>query len=105
MECEWTGSSGKKYTYTIYGKSTNWNEVSGNYIFAKETAPGRWRAIYIGETKSFKTRLTSSHEKLPCADRNGFTHYHAHTNSGGVAARRSEESDLIDKYDPPCNKD
>jgi len=99
--CIWIGKSGKKYEYEIYSMDTSWNDVAGNYIFARETSPGKWAPIYIGETESFKDRLPY-HEQLPCILRNGGTHVHAHTNQD-QKARLAEESDLLANYSAPCN--
>lgn len=100
----WPGSSGKEYKYWIYAIGTDFNDAPGNYIFAKETSPGRWSPIYIGETKSLKDRLPA-HEKLPCVKRHGGTHVHAHVTQGGEKVRQAEESDLLANWDPPCNKE
>ena len=100
----WTGLSAQKYTY--YMHQLPWRpsaDQTGNYIFAKESASG-WQPLYFGETESFRARLVPSHEKLPCALRNGITHIHAHINTND-AARLAEESDLIAAYDAPCNKE
>ena len=101
--CNWQGASGKLYSYTIYSLNTQWNDVPGNYIFAKQV-PGGWQPLYIGETQSFKTRIPN-HEKWPCVRRYGVTHIHAHRNDGGTAARKAEETDLLARFDPPCNKE
>ncbi len=100
----WPGASGKEYKYWIYPIGTSFKDTPGNYIFAKETAPGRWTPVYIGETDSLKDRL-SNHEKMPCVQRHGGTHVHAHTSSADAKTRRAEESDLLAKWDPPCNKE
>ena len=97
----WTGASGAQYDYEVYELGITWNDVPGNYIFAK-TTPAGWQAIYMGETGSFKDRIPN-HEVWPCARRYGVTHIHAHTNGGGVSARQSEEMDLRKRYRPPCN--
>ncbi|MFQ2070643.1 hypothetical protein ACK35S_16465, partial [Aeromonas veronii] len=76
-------------------------DISGNYIFAKETSPGKWWPVYIGQTNSLSTRL-SHHEKEACAKSNGATHIHAHT-SGNEATRLAEEKDLIVNWTPVCN--
>ena len=99
----WRGASGKKYTYWISPIDSSFKDEPGNYIFAKETSPGLWNPIYIGETESLKDRLPN-HEKLPCVNRYGGTHVHTHTTSGGEQVRKAEEADLLTKYDPPCNK-
>jgi len=100
----WPGASGKEYKYWINPIETTFKDIPGNYIFAKESSPGRWTPIYIGETGSLRDRL-SNHDKMPCVKRHGGTHIHAHTSSGGKDARREEESDLLAKWDPPCNKE
>jgi len=47
---QWTGQSGKTYKYWIHPLGTSLKAVAGNYIFATETDPNRWRPIYIGQT-------------------------------------------------------
>ena len=102
----WNGKSGIGYTYNVYDPGPAWNDVPGNYIFAKRisTKDGLiWTAIYIGETKSFKERLGHHHEKWACAQRHGMTHVHAHTGSTSQEVRRREEADLLATGKPPCN--
>lgn len=101
-DIHWEGQSGKSYGYWIAPIDASFKDVPGNYIFAKETKPNQWRAVYIGQAESLKERL-SNHEKEPCARRNGATHIHNHTNSAGENARRAEETDLIRKWSPVCN--
>ncbi len=100
----WPGKSGKKYRYWIYSMETLWKSEPGNYIFAKKTSSGKWTPVYMGETDNLANRLPD-HEKLPCVRRNGGTHIHTHTNSGGASVRRAEEADLLANFDPPCNKE
>ncbi len=97
----WVGRSDTHYVYEVYSPSGNWNDVAGNYIFARQEPDGGWTALYIGETSSFRDRF-SSHERWPCATRHGATHVHAHVNTGATA-RRAEETDLIAAGIPPCN--
>jgi hypothetical protein len=101
---EWPGSSGGTYTYWIHEIGTAFKDSPGSYIFAKETSPGRWTPVYIGETNSLKDRL-SNHEKMPCVRRHSGTHVHAHTSSADGQVRREEEADLLNKWNPPCNED
>ena len=98
----WSGKSSQTYQYYIYPIGTSLKAEPGNYIFAKETKPGYWRPIYIGQTSNLAQRL-GDHEKEECAKQNGATHIHAHLNSSGESARRAEESDLIAKWSPVCN--
>ena len=98
----WYGTSGKGYPYHIFAMGGSWQNVPGNYIYAGKTSTG-WKAAYIGQTNSFRTRLPN-HEEEACAKRHGATHIHAHTNSVGAFARKAEEADLIKKHQPPCNQ-
>lgn len=98
---KWPGLSGKDYVYQIYPIDTSFNDVAGNYIFAKESSPGKWVSVYIGQTSSFKDRFVN-HHKQNCINRHGATHIHAHTNTV-EAARLSEERDLVNRWQPTCN--
>ncbi len=98
---QWPDRSGKKYTYWIYKFSAKLKAEAGNYIFAKETKSGSWSPVYIGQTKDLSERF-DNHHKMPCIKRHGATHIHAHLNSGHQA-RLAEESDLIEKWNTPCN--
>jgi hypothetical protein len=101
----WLGVSGKEYKYWINPIGTSFKSEPGNYIFAKETSPDVWTAIYVGETDDLGRRLNNpdSHEKMPCIRRYGGTHIHAHTSSDSEVIRRGEESDIRDKQNPKCN--
>lgn len=100
----WPGASGKTYKYWIYPIGASFKDSPGNYIFAKKTADGDWTPVYIGETGNLKDRL-SNHEKMPCVERYGGTHVHVHVSSADKKTRTAEESDLVAKWDPPCNKE
>lgn len=99
---QWEGKSGNSYRYWVNPVDTSFKDEPGNYIFAEEVEPGRWRPVYIGQTESLADRL-DNHPKEDCAVRNGATHIHAHTNPSGEEARRTEEQDLIAKWQPACN--
>jgi hypothetical protein len=99
---DWPGKSGKKYHYWIHPIGTAFQDVPGNYVFAKEVSAGRWSPVYVGQTGSLQSRL-SNHEKENQAKRNGATHIHAHT-SGPEAERLEEELDLCRQWKPVCNE-
>lgn len=100
----WPGASGHVYKYWISPIDSSFKDEPGNYIFAKESSPGQWTPIYIGETESLKDRL-SNHEKLTCVKRYRGTHIHTHTTSDGEQVRKAEEADLLSKWETPCNKE
>ena len=99
----WYGKSGKGYTYYIFeiGYQFDPNQP-GNYIFAKETKPRSWEAIYIGETDDLGERFDNHHKK-ECIENEGATHIHAHKSSDDKKTRCAEESDLLAKRRTPCN--
>ena len=77
----WIGMNGLQYTYSVYSLDTQWNDVPGNYIFARMDG-SLWIPLYIGETGSFMSRLMSSPVK---------------------SVRVEEEQNLIRRYNPVCN--
>jgi predicted GIY-YIG superfamily endonuclease len=99
----WSGNFGKTYKYWIYRIGTSFKDEAGNYIYAKQTMPGIWRPVYIGQTSSLQTRL-ADHENESCVKHNGATHVHAHISSSSEAERKAEERDLIMKWEPACNE-
>lgn len=99
--CQWTGRSGTVYQHSVYPIGQTFDPVPGNYIFAK-VVEGRWNAVYIGQTADLSERF-DGHHKMQCIRAHGATHIHARRNNGGERARRVEEKDLIENYNPPCN--
>jgi predicted GIY-YIG superfamily endonuclease len=99
----WPGKSGHKYTYYIFPRGVEFNPGQpGLYIFVKETRPGYFKPVYIGQTQDLNERL-SNHEKQAAVDRAGATHICARVNSAGEQSRLAEEKDLIDQWQPECN--
>lgn len=100
---QWEGRSGTRYTYWIYPRGTKFNDGQpGNYIHSKETRPGFWAPVYIGQSKDLNVRL-ANHENRECVDSHGATHIHVHLNTACEEARLAEEKDLILKWQPACN--
>lgn len=100
----WKGATGAEYKYYIYSlPHSGFKAEPGNYVFAKETESSKFRPIYAGETEDLSERF-DNHHAMPCIQSNGATHITAHTNAAGDQARRDEEKDLRDNYNPVCNK-
>ena len=98
---QWVGASGQTYTYYVHSWPTEFTDKrGGNYIFCK-IVNQKWKAIYIGETGNFSERF-DNHHAMPCIERQGATHIHAHLNTN-ESARLAEEDDLIQNHNPPCN--
>jgi hypothetical protein len=106
QEIDFEGKSGKVYHYWIYKLGTTFSdEKPGNYIFAKESELGDLIPVYIGETVDLQKRINANHEKMPCVTKCGATYVCAHKSSVDKSTRQAEEKDLIDNYDPDCNKE
>jgi hypothetical protein len=103
LTIEWPGASGRTYTYWIAPISASFKAQGGNYIFAKQTQPHVWTPVYIGQTGDLNDRLASTHERMQCILADGATHIHTHL-QGNAQPRIDEETDLIRKWDPPCNR-
>ncbi len=99
----WDGVSGSKYKYLIYPLPIPvFNSTPGNYVFVKETEPGSYRPIYVGETSDLSERF-DNHHKMPCIQSEGATHITVHTSGSNADTRRAEESDIVNKWSPTCN--
>ena len=98
----WDGEPGKEYRYWIYKIGHSMKQVPGNYCFAKEIEPHQWTPIYFGETEDISERF-EYHHKMDCILRKGATHIHTHTSSPDKEIRCAEETDLINRWHPPCN--
>ena len=98
---DWPGKSRKAYRYWVHKIGTPMQAKGGNYIFAKETEPGRFHPIYIEQTGDLDLRF-DQHHKASCITRAGATHIHTHLNSD-EKSRLAEEADLIDNWNPKCN--
>jgi hypothetical protein len=97
MTCNWSDLE-----FTVYDINATWYSVAGLYIFAKRTTPpGYWRALYIGQTDDFSSRIPY-HERWAEAVRLGATHVHALV-VPLAANRDSWEQALIQRFDPPLN--
>ena len=99
----WRGKSGREYPYSIYGIDTAFNAAPGNYVFAEEASPGLFLPIYIGQTADLSEGF-DWHHVMPCIKRNRAKFIHIHLNASGEEARCKEASDLIARWDPPCNQ-
>lgn len=98
--CWWGPRPFDAYTATT---TAPWPVGGGVYIFARGRAAGR-RAIYVGETEHFATRLTPSHERWPDALGFGATEIHVWSMPGATKAERLDlERDLRERYQPVLN--
>lgn len=103
---DWPGYPGKKYTFETHPFGTEFGNYSGVYIACVETTPGRWNALYVGETQSFFDRIYAGlehHNGLKCARNNGATHLGVMLVYGN-AARLAVETELRHVLDPHCNR-
>jgi hypothetical protein len=100
---DWQGATGHTYRHYILPIGTQFKALPGNYIFARETMPGYWLPIYVGETANLAERH-SGHDRLLDVVREGATHIHAHVSSASETIRQMEELDLARRWRPVCNR-
>lgn len=104
--CVWKGASGTEYTYWVYPisqlESGGFTATPGNYIFVRYVAGEGHYAIYAGQTGDLSERF-DDHHKMSCIRRNGATHTHVHASPPDEDIRKTEERDVIAKWNPPCN--
>jgi hypothetical protein len=103
----WPGITGEEYKYCIYPIGTSFDPVPGNYIFARETGPQTWTAVYVGETDNLDDLLSNpeNYEKIADIRRYGSTHIHIHNHGFDSYDRRREAMDIRHKCHPPCNSE
>lgn len=98
----WPLGNGQNLDFGCYDLNTaSWNKVGGLYIFAYYDGQ-YWRALYVGQTDDFSSRIPS-HERLNEAFRRGATHIHA-TVVPLVTNRDTLEKQLIAYLQPPMNE-
>ena len=98
----WAGQSGQKYRYTVYMFGTAFGPGPANFIFARETRPGHFQAIYIGQTHDLSEPFDDP-VAAHCLKQNRVTHIHVRHTDAREEVRRAERSDLISACNPPCN--
>jgi hypothetical protein len=98
----WTGKSGQKYRYTVYMFGTVFGPGPANFIFAHETRPGQYEAVYIGQTGDLSEPFEDQ-VALQCMKQKRVTHIHVRHSDAREELRRAERSDLISAWNPPCN--
>ncbi|MDE2334714.1 MAG: hypothetical protein KGK10_09275 [Rhodospirillales bacterium] len=102
-----TGISGQVYTYTEFSPGADWNDIAGNYAFAKIgtllTDNASATILYLGQADSFKSRFSNHEAWAPAVQHYNANAVLARVNPNGEAARKAEEKDLIARYNPPLN--
>ena len=98
-----TGQSGREYKFEVYPRETTFKDVGGVYVFSKRDSQKNHTLLYIGQTHSFEERRLAHHEKWECADPLGGNVICTHRENNETQ-RKAKERDLIDKHQPPCNK-
>lgn len=96
----WKARSGAVVNFKAYTFNTQWNDVSGLYIYFK-VENGTRRPVYIGQAGSFRDRL-SNHERHDDAVRAGAAGILAAI-VGSQTDRDSFEKELIQQFQPELN--
>ena len=98
----WLGASGKRYRYAVYMFGTVFGPGPANYVFARETRPGHYVPVFIGQTDDLSEPF-DNHLAMQCIRLNRATHIHVKLSTAPEEVRRAERSDLIAKWNPTCN--
>lgn len=100
------GASGRTYQFQVHLLGTSYFDKPGVYIFLKRASNGGWDAVYIGETSSFKRRLTDDlrlHHQWRGITSHGATHIATLHVPGTLIVRETIETDLRRGITTPCN--
>ena len=101
------GASGRQYDYLLPQDSSTIPSEPGNYMFATWQG-NKWKVLYVGETENLRTRLVmNGYEKMFAAlayAYPGEVDILYDDNQQGEEYRREAGRDLIDKEDPPLNR-
>lgn len=102
------GTSGTSYDFEVHNVGTNFNAIAGVYALLSSSG-SPYSVLYIGEAQSLFQRLnidpeSGNHDGYDCARRRALTHIAVRRVNGGKQARLDVEADLVDYYDPVCNK-
>ncbi len=97
------GHSRIRYVFEVYPLNTNFKDDFGAvYIFSRPMNMHTQIPVYIGETDKLGIRIRN-HEKWPCVRRNDAARICIHGDSR-KRSRKTKAQDLIEHYDPPCNR-
>jgi len=99
----WVGASGSRYRYSLYMFGTSFGPGAANFILAKEIKPGLHFPLYISSTPDLSD-LNLDSKVQECIRMGRATHIHVHFNETGGASRDAESADLIERWNPPCNR-
>lgn len=101
----WTGKTGVMYRYWLANVGAAFDDAPGNFMLLRETTPGQYAPVYVGEAESLEHALNSidADPAVTAALEAGATKVCSHETVGGEVGRRIEARDLIAAYDPPVN--
>lgn len=105
------GKGGATYEFEVKTIGGDLSDCAGVYVMATVALGasillGRsFDPQYIGETNSFRDRVTYGHEKMAGAKRLGVTHILIwRAPDSRLVTRETVETDLRHRYDPPLNR-
>jgi hypothetical protein len=100
-----TGASGKKYEFAVYPRSDTFKAMGAVYVQSKREIENGKKVhtfIYVGQTGDLSDRPLNHHRKA-CFDREGANSILLHLESN-KDARLKIETDIMNGYDMPCNR-
>lgn len=106
---DWTGKSGRVYTFGVFSLGDIFKPSAGVYIVCRSTqvvGGTSLEALYVGEAESLEDRLNTGrgrHDGFQRALKMGATHVCGMLVPDNAAARVGIETDLRHALNPPCN--
>ena len=103
-----TGASANRYEFEVYSWGTQFTKAGGVYAitrrYQKSGEVGFTHAVlHIGHTGDLSTRF-ENHHGISCFREHNANCACVHRDNNG-RSRRSKETDLIEGYNPPCNRE
>lgn len=107
IETMYVSAEGYTYEFKVYNLNVPVYDASGVYIFSKGTpnsqGENNYEPLYIGETYSFRHRLTPQHEKWNRARNLGMNSICVHV-PRNLNSRVIIQDRLIKHFKPPLNE-
>jgi len=97
-----TGKSGAIYSFVGYARTQKFNPVGAIYVMSKRLENKNLSLIYIGQTGDLSKRPLN-HHRTACFDRHKADLLLIYVENDDKK-RLAIETDLIQAYDCPCNR-
>jgi len=105
MSIQYSGQSGKEYSYECYKVGDKFKKSPGNFIFAKKVQSNGLIPVYIGESDDMSDHFYRNCRSMPSIHHQGAHHICVHYSAESKEKRQAEAWDLMEHWRPQCNKE